>query len=328
MKVNGEKVAKILTWINTGTIGIIAFLSFFMNPPTKKTTPSSDSNNTSLISFLYKEGINNSLLANNSETEEIEYTGDIWDSVYMSLFSACFLAACFLSLLYFSFHNEDKKCYCCSCCYSTSEKNNEELLAVGTATCCCCPCLCSDLCCCCCKKRGSGSHYVSSGGGSSYNNSNCDCSDGGGEGAVYACLLIVFLFFIVIMYFCAKDLGKSVSRKVGYIFLLLLHCLFIYLAITFDINEQIIALSYIVDAFGIIGVLVNIFAILFSFSAFKCCITIENPPNEESEENLVSYGETKPPEDIPSAEPHLNNNYNSEKKEIELSPYDTNQGQN
>ena len=61
--------------------------------------------------------------------------------------------------------------------------------------------------------------------------------------------------------------------------------------------------------------------------ALKCCFTIENPPKEESKENLVSYGETKTPEDIPSAEPHLNNNFNSWKKEIWLSPYDTNQGQ-
>ena len=58
------------------------------------------------------------------------------------------------------------------------------------------------------------------------------------------------------------------------------------------------------------------FTILFSFSALKCCITIENPPNEESKENLVSYGETKTPEDIPSAEQRLNNNFNSEKKKL------------
>ena len=118
------------------------------------------------------------------------------------------------------------------------------------------------------------------------------------------------------MYFWAKDLGKSISRKVGYIFLILFHYLFIFLAIKFDINEQIVAISYVVDIFGIIGVLVNIFTILFSFSALKYCFTIENPPKEESKENLVSCGETKTPEDILSAEPHLNNNFNSGKKEI------------
>ena len=46
MKVNGENVAKIITWINSATIGTKPLLSFFMDPPTKKTTPSSDSNNT------------------------------------------------------------------------------------------------------------------------------------------------------------------------------------------------------------------------------------------------------------------------------------------
>ena len=118
------------------------------------------------------------------------------------------------------------------------------------------------------------------------------------------------------MYFWAKDLGKSISRKVGYIFLILFQYFFIFLAIKFDINEQIVAISYVVDIFGIIGVLVNIFTILFSFSALKYCFTIENPPKEESKENLVSCGETKTPEDILSAEPHLNNNFNSGKKEI------------
>ena len=46
MKVNGENVVKIITLINSATIGIKPILSFFMDPPTKKTTPSSDSNNT------------------------------------------------------------------------------------------------------------------------------------------------------------------------------------------------------------------------------------------------------------------------------------------
>lgn len=56
MKVNGENVAKIITWINSGTIGIKAILSFFMDPSTKKTTPSSDSNNTLLFIIFIKKG--------------------------------------------------------------------------------------------------------------------------------------------------------------------------------------------------------------------------------------------------------------------------------
>ena len=55
MKVNGENVAKIITLINSATIGIKPLLSFFMAPPTKKTTPSSDSNNTLLFLFFIKK---------------------------------------------------------------------------------------------------------------------------------------------------------------------------------------------------------------------------------------------------------------------------------
>lgn len=55
MKVNGENVVKIITWINSATIGIKAILSFFMDPPTKKTIPSSYSNNTHLFLFFIKK---------------------------------------------------------------------------------------------------------------------------------------------------------------------------------------------------------------------------------------------------------------------------------
>ena len=128
------------------------------------------------------------------------------------------------------------------------------------------------------------------------------------------------------MYFWAKDLGKSISRKVGYIFLILFHYLFIFLANKFDINEQIVAISYVVDKFEIIGVLVNIFAILFSFSALKCCITVDYPSYKDSEENLISNGKKDSQEDIPPSDPQSDNNYISGKTEIEFSPYDTNQG--
>ena len=52
--------------------------------------------------------VNNSLLANNSQIEEIEYMGNDWDSVYWPLLLECFFAACFLSLLFFSSDNEEK----------------------------------------------------------------------------------------------------------------------------------------------------------------------------------------------------------------------------
>ena len=325
MKVDGELLIKILTGINSGTILIILICSLTMNPPYAETN--SPANNDSVSSFLFTEETNNSMVTNNSTTGEIKYGDNTFDNIYWPLFSACFFAACFLSLLYFSFYVDEKICDCCSCCDSAIDKNDEKVLAAGAVTCCCGSCLCSEMCCCCCKNRGRGCCCDGSGGSScSSSSGNCDCSGGGGEGAAYACLLIVFLFILVLLYFWSKDLGKSISRKVGYIFQLLFHGLFIYLSFTYDIKEQIVFISYIAIVFGIIGVLTNIFAILFSFSALKCCITVDYPSYKDSDENLISNGKKDSQEDIPPSDPQSDNNYISGKTEIELSPYDTNQG--
>ena len=134
-----------------------------------------------------------------------------------------------------SFFVKDKE-YSCDCFSGMNCKCTKDDCCFFATYCCCC---CHD---CCRRRRG---EKCCQSNGDNCGNCNCNCNSSGGgsndDGVGYAVIIIILLFVVIlivmILYFSTKALGKSLSRIVALVFLILFDIGFFILGLFRGIND-------------------------------------------------------------------------------------------
>ena len=254
-----DKVTIFHTVVNIIIIAIVIYSSTQIVPE-KNDNDSKDYNNSSTnlshieekIIFNQSLSIDNIQLSNfrgnRNKNKNNAETDNFWKNIHWPLFSTGAFSVLFASMLIFSFFVEEQgsKCDCCDDCDLSSNKSN-----YGNEACCCGTCLC----CACCCGRGC-----------------CDCGGGhsrsrgkSGDGEGCAILLAIILFIFILFYYLTKSLGRSVSRVVALITLLLFDCIFTILGIIQGTKEEMNTYSYLVIIFGVIGIVNNLIGLICKY---------------------------------------------------------------
>ena len=303
-----EIITIILTSVNLIIAIIIIYSSTKINPIKNDFVPSDKNNSYPNVSYieqqiLYQDRFflnNNSFSLNEQKIFESkkndsasEKISNFFTKTHLSLFFTGICSCFFVIMFLISFFVKDKEysCDCFSCTNCNCKCTKEDCCFFATYCCCCC----HD---CCRRRRG---EKCCQSNGDNCGNCNCNSSGGGSndDGIGYAVIIIILLFVVIlivmILYFSTKALGKSLSRIVALVFLILFDIGFFILGLFRGINDGMNTYSYLVVIFGILGFLGNLIVLIFKClshkgnSYYQKQILFNNPyeyPLNNSGENL------------------------------------------
>lgn len=259
-----DKITIFHIFINIAIMILVIYCSLKINPLKYYNYPIYYNNSSTSLSqieekIIYNQSLffDNFILSNDSENNQTNTTGTgSHRDVHWPLFSMGFFSIFFICILIFSLLVKDKECNC-DCCDCDSEISSSKSDNRNEA-CCCATCVC---CTCCCRKR----KCCDCGGGCSGTScNNCNCN-GAGEGIGYVILIFLLLFIFILFYCFTKSLGKSVSRVVALITLILFDCTFTVFGIIQGINEEMNLYSLLVIIFGIVGIINNLLGFICKY---------------------------------------------------------------